>query len=54
MDNKNLRINISFKNDKNDFELYKYWFNKRGRSGYIKNILEREMLKEKSEKESLK
>jgi len=46
MKSSNLRINISFKNDKRDFVLYEYLINKRDKSSYIKTILEKAMLEE--------
>jgi len=49
MKSSNIRINISFKNDKRDFELYDYLQKKRDKSSYIKSILEKAMIEEKAE-----
>ena len=44
--NINPRINVSFKNNVEDITLYNYLIKKRDKSGYIKDILEKEMKKE--------
>lgn len=48
MNSSNLRINISFKNDDRDFKLYAYLMDKRDKSSYIKDLLEKEMIKEQN------
>ena len=44
--NVNPRINVSFKNDIEDITLYQFLIKKRDKSGYIKDILEKQMKKE--------
>ena len=47
--NPNVRINVSFKNNIRDITLYTYlMINKRDKSSYIKDLLEKEMIKEQS------
>jgi len=46
--NSNVRINVSFKNTIRDITLYKYLMDKRDKSSYIKDLLEKEMIKEQS------
>ena len=46
MKDKNLRVNISFKNDNRDFILYQYLLTKREKSNFIKDLIEKEMLKQ--------
>ena len=46
--NSNVRINVSFKNNIRDITLYTYLMNKRDKSSYIKDLLEKEMNREQS------
>jgi len=48
--NNNVRINVSFKNSIRDITLYTYLMEKRDKSSYIKDLLEKEMIKEQSAK----
>lgn len=50
MSSTNLRVNVSFKNDERDYAIYSYLQNKRDKSSYIKDLVEKEMLKEQAEK----
>jgi len=45
MKTKNLRINISFKNNLEDMKIYAFMQTKRDKSSYIKDLLEVEMKK---------
>ena len=46
MKDKNLKVNISFKNNERDFILFQYLETKREKSNYIKDLIEKEMLKQ--------
>jgi len=43
----NLRINISFKNNNQDIDLYSHLKKKRDKSNYIKDLIEADMAKDK-------
>ena len=45
-------INLSFKNTQRDMTLYKFIQNKMGKSNYIKEVLEREMIRETGKEKS--
>lgn len=45
---KTLKITVSFKNTADEIELYAWLTEKSSYSGYLKDILKREMKKEKS------
>jgi len=45
-------INLSFKNTQRDMTLYKFIQNKMGKSNYIKEVLEKEMLREINKEKS--
>ena len=47
MKTKNLRINISFKNNIEDMKIYAFMQTKRDKSSYIKDLLELQIIKEK-------
>ena len=47
MKTKNLRINISFKNNIEDMKIYAFMQTKRDKSSFIKDLLEVEMQKNK-------
>ena len=47
MKGKNLTTNISYRNDERDFKIYAYIQSKRDKSSFIKDLIEKEMLKEK-------
>lgn len=46
MNNNNLRVNISFRNDDRDYKIYAYLQTKRDKSSYMKDLIEKEMLRE--------
>jgi len=48
MGNNNLRTNFSYRNDDRDYKIYAYLQTKRDKSSFIKDLIEREMLKEQS------
>ena len=50
--NLNKTINLSFKNTERDMALYKFIQNKMGKSNYIKEVLEKEMLREVGKEKS--
>ena len=46
MKDKNLKVNISFKNNERDFVLFQYLETKREKSNFIKDLIEKEMLRQ--------
>lgn len=51
MNNNNLRTMVSYRNDERDYKIYEYIQSKRDKSSYIKDLIEKDMLKERSEKQ---
>lgn len=51
MKDNNLRTQISYCNDDRDYKIYNYLRKKRGKSNFIKDLIEKEMLREEKEKE---
>lgn len=47
MNSNNLRTTFSYRNDERDYKIYAYLQTKRDKSSFIKDLIEREMLKEK-------
>ena len=50
MTSKNLRTQVSYKNDERDYKIYEYLQTKRDKSSYIKDLIEADMLKEQNKK----
>ena len=48
MPSKNLRMPISFRNDDRDFKIYAYLQSKRDKSSYVKDLIEKDMLKKEA------
>ena len=53
MNNNNLRVTVSFRNTDIDFKIYAYLQAKRDKSSYVKDLIEKEMLKEENKKDHL-
>lgn len=51
MKSKNLRAAVSFRNDERDYKIFEYLQKQRDKSSFIKDLLEREMLKAQKEKD---
>jgi len=49
MNNKNLRTQISYRNDERDYKIYAYVESKRDKSSYIKDLIEKDMLKKEKD-----
>jgi len=51
MSSGNLRTQVSYKNDDRDYKIYAYLQKQRDKSSFIKDLIEKEMLKDNSNKQ---
>ena len=51
MSGNNLRTQVSYRNTERDYKIYAFVQNLRDKSSFIKDLLEREMLKEQNKKQ---
>lgn len=49
-----LRVTVSFKNNTEEFEIYRWLMSKSAKAGYIKDLLKREYEKERLECQKVK